>query len=58
MMSDLDFHVPSAYQLTKCCKSFSLLKYLSIYGNFTTIYMSMSELGKEVDIVKVFNMKC
>lgn len=58
MMSDLDFHVPSAYQLTKCCKSFNLLKYLSIYGKFTIIYISMSELRKEVDIVKVFSMKC
>lgn len=50
MMSNLDFHVPSTYQLTKCCKGFSLLKYLFIYGKFIIIYIDMDELGKEVDL--------
>lgn len=44
------FHVPSTYQLSKCCKRINLLKYVCIYDY--NQYISIDEVGnEEADIV-------
>lgn len=48
MMSDLDIHVPSTYQLSKCCKRINLLKSICIYSEYLNTTNTLGQMRQEM----------